>query len=39
MPQYRGMQGLGSGSGWVGEQEEGEGKGIEDLQKGNYERR
>jgi hypothetical protein len=25
MPQYRGMPGPGSGSGWVGEQREGEG--------------
>ena len=28
MPQYRGMSGPGTGSGWVGEQGKGEGIGI-----------
>jgi hypothetical protein len=33
MPQYRGIPGPGSGSGWVGEQ--GEEEGIGDFQRGN----
>jgi hypothetical protein len=33
MPQYGGMTGPGSGSGWVGEQ--GEGGGLGDFQRGN----
>jgi hypothetical protein len=33
MPQYRGMPGPGSGSGWVGDQWEREG--IGDFQRGN----
>jgi hypothetical protein len=36
MPQYRGMPGPGSVSGWVGEQ--GEGEEIGSFQRGNQER-
>jgi hypothetical protein len=32
MPQYRGMPGPGSGSGWAGDQEEGEG--LRDFSEG-----
>jgi hypothetical protein len=37
MPQYRGMPGPGSGSGWVGEQEEGGGyRGFSERKLGNW---
>jgi hypothetical protein len=36
MPQYRGMPGPGSGSGWVGEQ--GKGEGDRGFWRGNEER-
>jgi hypothetical protein len=40
MPQYRGMPGPESGSGWVGEQWEGmgEGRGVGVFQRGNQEK-